>query len=195
VIVFVAVVPMAAIGPVLMLVAVIVMAMIVVVMAVVVMIVMIVIAMVGALLGLERALHGDGDATLAARQLREGGAVLDIESVAGKFGKTMLATKMPGETHEAERVLGTHLEQFFGRSLHLDERPILQPEGVAVIDGGRHVEIEMDLGTGLTGQMRMALAARRMVERDRIDHAIRFHGGFADDGGDAGHGVSRANER
>jgi hypothetical protein len=189
-------VTVAAIGPVLMLVAVIVMFVVVVVMVVVVIVVvMIVIAMVGALLGLERALHGDGDATLAARQLREGGAVLDIESVAGKFGKTMLATKMPGETHEAERVLGTHLEQFFGRSLHLDERPILQPEGVAVIDGGRHVEIEMDLGTGLTGQMRMALAARRMVERDRIDHAIRFHGGFADDGGDAGHGVSRANER
>jgi hypothetical protein len=147
------------------------------------------------LLRLEAALHGDGGAALAARQLGKGGIVFDIESVAGKFSKAVLAAEVPRETHEAQRVLGPHLQQLFGRSLHLDERSILQPEGVTVIDHGRHVQIQMDLGAGLSGQMRMALAPRRMIEGDRIDHAIGLHGGLADDGGDAGHGVSRANGR
>ncbi len=78
---------------------------------------------------------------------------------------------------------------FSAAALHLDQLAVLEPQGVAVVDGGLHVEIEMDLRPRLARQMRMALAPRRMVERDRVDHAVGLHGGLADDGGDAGHGV------
>ena len=84
-----------------------------------------------------------------------------------------------------------HLQQRFGRRLHLDELAILEPKGVAVVDGGLHVEIEMDLGAAPRPEHAVAPVARRMVERERVDDAVGLHGGLADDGGDAGHGVSR----
>jgi len=190
VIVFVAMVPVAAIGPVLMIVIVAVtVAMFM--MAVVVTVTMIVVAMVGALLRPKAALHSDDSAALAARQFRECWAILDIKRIAGEFGEAVLTAEMPGETHQAQRILGAYLQQPFGRRLDLDKRPVLEPERVTVIDGGLHVEIEMDLGAGLPGQMGMAPAARRMVEGDRVDYALRLHGWLADDGGGAGHGVSR----
>ena len=195
VIVFVAMMPVAAIGPVLMVVIVVVTMMVVAVvvtmMAVTVTVVVVVVAMVGALLWLKAALHGDDSAALAARQFGECRAVLDIKRVAGKFSEAVLAAEMPGETHQAKRILGAYLQQLFGRRLDLNKRSILQPKGVTVIDGGLHVEIEMDFGPGLPGEVGMAAVARCMVEGDRVDHALRLHGRLADDGGGAGHGVSR----
>ena len=193
VIVFVAMMPVAAIGPVLMVVIVVVTMMVVavVVTMMAVTVIVIVVAMVGALLRPKAALHGDDSAALAARQFGECRAVLDIKRVAGKFGEAVLAAEMPGETHQAKRIFGAYLQQLFGRRLDLNKRSILQPKGVTVIDGGLHVEIEMDFGAGLPGEMGMAPVARCMVEGDRVDHALRLHGGLADDGGGAGHGVSR----
>ena len=66
----------------------------------------VVVAMMGAVLRPEAALDRRGGAALAARQFGEGRAVLDIEGIAGKFGEAVLAAEMPGETHEAKRVLG-----------------------------------------------------------------------------------------
>ena len=143
--------PVAAIGPVLMVVIVVVTMMVVavVVTMMAVTVIVVVVAMVGALLRPKAALHGDDSAALAARQFGECRAVLDIKRVAGKFSEAVLAAEMPGETHQAKRIFGAYLQQLFGRRLHLNKRSILQPKGVTVVDGGLHVEIEMDLGPGL----------------------------------------------
>ena len=88
-----------------------------------------------------------------------------------------------------------HLQQRLGGRLDLDERAILEPKGVAVVDGGLHVEIEMDSVPRLALQMRVAAVAGRMVERDGVDDAVGLHGGLADDGGDAGHGDCLVGDR
>jgi hypothetical protein len=41
----------------------------------------------------------------------------------------------------------------------------------------------------------MAAVAGFMVEGNRIDDTIGLHGGLADDGGDAGHGLVSAKDR
>jgi hypothetical protein len=153
-------------------------------------VVMIMIAVMDALFRLEAPLDRCRDAALPAGQFGESGAVFDIEGVAGEFGKAVLAAEMPGEAHEAERVFGPHFQKLFGGGFHLNELAILEPQGVAVVDHRLHVEIEMDVRPLLAGQMRMAPASRRMIEGDRIDHAVELDGGLADDGGDAGHDLS-----
>lgn len=151
----------------------------------------IVVAMVGAALRPEGTLHRSGDAALPPDQFRHGRIVLDIEGVACDLGKAVLAAEMPSQPHEAQRVLGTHFEQALRSSLHLNEASVLEPQGVAVVDGGVHVEIEQDLGPALPLQRGLAAIARGVLKGDRIDDAVGFHGGLANDGGDAGHGLSR----
>jgi hypothetical protein len=150
---------------------------------------MVVIAMMGAALRLERALHRRRDAALSAHQLGQSGGVLHVECIARDLGKAMLAAEMPGEAHEAQGIFGPDLEQPFGRSLHLHEPPVLEPQGVPVIDGGFHVEVERKLRSTLPLQRRVAAAAASVVENHRIDDTVGLHGGLADNGGDAGHGV------
>ena len=167
------------------------MGMMVVVMSVVMM-PMVVVAVMGAALRPERALHRGGDAALPAHQFGHRRVVLHVDRIAGDLDEAMLAAEMPGQTHEAQRILGPHLQQALGRGLDLDETPVFEPQGIAVVDGRFHVEIEQEFGPALARQPRLTAVASRMIERDRIDHAVGFHGRFTDDGGDAGHGfVSR----
>jgi hypothetical protein len=154
----------------------------------VVMVPVIVIAVMSAALGLERALHRAGRATLTAHQLGHGRAVFHVERLVGDLEEPVLAAKVPGKTHEAQRVLGPNLQKLLGCRLHLHEPPVLEAQRIAVIDGGFHVEIEHDLGAALGLQGRLAAIARLMVERDRVHDTVGLHGGLADDGGNAGHG-------
>jgi hypothetical protein len=154
----------------------------------VVSVVMVVIADMGAALRLEGALHGRGRAALPPRQFGKSRIVLDVESIACDLHKAMLATQVPGEPREAKRILGPHLQKSLRRRLHLHEAAIFQPQGVAVVEGGLHVEIEQDLGSALAFQRRMAAVPRPVIESHRIDDTAGFHGGLADDGGNAGHG-------
>ena len=150
--------------------------------------VMVVIAHMGAALRLEGALHGRGRAALPSRQFSKGRIVLDVEGVARNLDGAMLAAQVPGEPREAKRVLGPDLQKPLRRRLHLHQAAVLQPQGVAVVEGGLHVEIEQDLGSALAFQRRMAAVPRPVIESHRIDDTAGFHGGLADDGGNAGHG-------
>lgn len=164
-------------------------AMVVMVMAMaMMMMVMIVVAVMHALLRLEGALHGRRRAALPARQLREGGIVRDVDRIGGDFRQRVLAAEMPGEPHETQRVLGPHFQKALGRRLHLHQVSVLEPQGVAVVDDGLHVEVEQDVRAALPLQGRLTAAAGRMIEGDRIDDTVGLHGGLADDGGNAGHG-------
>jgi hypothetical protein len=149
---------------------------------------MIVVADMGAALRLEGPLDGSCRTALPAHEFGDGRIVLDVEGVCRDFDQAMAAAEMPGETREAQGVLGLDLQQRLGRSLDLDELAVLEPQGIAVVDGGFHVEIEMDLGAALSLQRTMATVSRRVVEGDGVDDAAGLHGGLADDGGDAGHG-------
>jgi hypothetical protein len=149
---------------------------------------MIVVAVMGAALRPEWALDRGCRAALPAHQLGHGRVVLHIEGIGRDLHQAMLTAEVPGEAREAQGVLGFYLQQGLGRRLHLDEAAILQPQGVAVVDGGVHVEIEEDLGAALPLEPRLAAVARLVIESDRVDHTVGLYGGLADDGGDAGHG-------
>jgi len=149
----------------------------------------VVVAGMGAALRLEGTLDRGCGAALPAHQLGHGRAVLHIEGIARDLDEAMAAAEMPSEAREAQGVLRPHLEQGLGGRLHLDEPAVLEPQGVAVVDRGLHVEIEMDLGAALGLQPAVAAVAGLMVERDDVDDAVGLHGGLADDGGDAGHGT------
>ena len=151
-------------------------------------VVMVVIADMGAALRLEGALHGGGRAALPPGQFGKSRIVLDVEGIARDLHKAMLAAQVPSEPHEAKRVLGPHLQKPLRRGLHLHEAPVLQPQGVAMVDGGLHVEIQQDLGSALAFQRRMAAVPRLVIQGQGVDDTVGLHGRLADDGGNAGHG-------
>ena len=156
---------------------------------------MVVIAHMGAALGLEGALHRNSGAALSAYQFRDSRIVLDVEGVVRDLHETVLAAEVPGKPHETQWIFGLDLQQGLGRSLHLNEEAILKPERIAVVDGGFHVEVKQDLGSTVGLQPSMAAVAGFIVEGNRIDDTIDLHGGLADDGGGAGHGLVSAKDR
>jgi hypothetical protein len=151
----------------------------------------VVIADMDAALRLEGALDGSRGAALPAHEFGDGRVVLDVKGVVRDLHQAVLAAEMPGEAREAQGILGLHLQQRLGRGHDLDELAVLEPQGVTVVDGGFHVEVEQDVGPALGSQRSLTAAASLVVEGDRGDDAVRLHGGSADDGGDAGHGLSR----
>jgi hypothetical protein len=151
----------------------------------------VVIADMDAALRLEGALDGSRGAALPAHEFGDGRVVLDVKGVVRDLHQAVLAAEMPGEAREAQGILGLHLQQRLGRGHDLDELAVLQPQGVTVVDGGFHVEVEQDVGPALGSQRSLTAAASLVVEGDRGDDAVRLHGGSADDGGDTGHGLSR----
>src|SRR3712207_1582886 len=90
---------------------------------------MIVVAHMGAALRLERALHRGHGAALAAGELCKRRVVLDVEGIPRHLGQAVVAAEMPGEAHEAQGILGAHLQQGLRRSLHLHKPPVLEPQG------------------------------------------------------------------
>jgi hypothetical protein len=151
------------------------------------------IADMGAALRLEGALHRSRGAALPARQFRESRIVLDVEGVARYLDEAMVAAEMPSKAHEAERVLGPDLQKLLGSRLHLHKASILETKGIAVVDGGLHVQIEQDLSPALALQRALPAVPGLMIEGHRIDDTVGLHGGLADDGGDAGHGFVSVN--
>jgi hypothetical protein len=156
--------------------------------AMIMMMPVVVIAHMGAALRPEGAFHRGHGAALAPGQFRQRRVVLDVEGVARHLGETVVAAEVPGEAHEAQGVLGLNLQQSLRLGLHLNELPVLEPQGVAVVNGGLHVEIEMDVGSAIAFQCAVAAVSRRVIEGDGVDDTVGLHGGLADDGGDAGHG-------
>jgi hypothetical protein len=154
---------------------------------------MIVVADMGAALRPERALHRGRRAALPAHEFRYGRIVLHIESIRRDLDQAMAAAEMPGEAREAQGVLGLHLQERLGRRLDLDEPTVLEPQGIAVVNRRLHVEIEQDLGPALSLEHPLAAVAGLVIEGDRVGDAVGLHGGLADDGGDAGHGLVSVN--
>jgi hypothetical protein len=105
-------------------------------------VVMAAIVVVGAALGLERALHERRGAALAAHHLGEHVVILNVDRIGGDLGRRVAVADVPGDPHQAERVLGPHLQQRLRRRLHLDEASVLELQRVAVVLCRRLVEIE-----------------------------------------------------
>ncbi len=159
-------------------------------MAVVVMVAMVMAAIVlgEAALRLEGA-HDDGcDAALAARELGKGGIVLEVDRLSGDLGRGVPGADLDGELQEPGRVLGLDLQEPLRRRPHLDEPPVLELQGIAVVERRILVELDLEPKTALAREDAPAPAARLMVERHGVDDALRLHGGPSNDAGGAEHG-------
>lgn len=159
----------------------------VVVMAVMIMAAILVAMIIGAALGLERALDLAHRAALAADHLGEDMVVLDIDRIGGDLGRGVAVADMPGDAHQAQRVLGADLEQALRRGLDQDEATILQLDRVAVVQCGRLVEIEQNVEPAIALERDAAAVAVLMVEGQRLDDLVLLDRGLAGDGGGAQH--------
>jgi hypothetical protein len=142
-------------------------------------------------LRLEGAGHGGRHAALATDQFGERRVVFDVQSVAGDLDRGMAPSELPGRAKKPQRVFGPDLQKALRRRPHQDELPILEPQGIAVLQSGLHVEIELDLDAALALQVRLPATARPMVKEHGIDDAVLFDGGLADDGSGTAHGRPR----
>lgn len=142
---------------------------------------------IGAALRLEGPRHRVHRAALAADHLRQHMVVLDIDRVRRDLGGGVAVADMPGDAHQAQRVLGADLEQGLRRGLDQHEPAILQLHGVAIGERGRLVEIEQDVEPAIALERETAAIAILMVEGQRIDDAICPDRGLANDGGGAQH--------
>lgn len=78
---------------------------------------------IGAALGLEGAGHHGHGATLTAHHLGQHVIVLDIDRIRGDFCRGVAIADMPGDAHQAQRILGADLEQALRGGADLDQAP------------------------------------------------------------------------
>lgn len=138
-------------------------------------------------LRLERALHLRHGATLPADQLGQGRIGGDIERVGRHLGRDMVATEVPSEAHQPQRVLGADFQELLRRGLDLHEAAVLQLQRVAVVERGRLVERDREFQATLRRHRHPVEAAVAMAEAQRIDDAVGADGGLAKDGSGAKH--------
>lgn len=142
---------------------------------------------VGGALGFEWAAHRIRAAALAAHQF--GGLGRHVEHVGGDLGGDVAAAELPGEAQEPGRVLGPHLQERLGGGPDQNQAPVLEPQAVAVLGGGRLVEGGGEAEAARPGQGRGEGLAAGMVEGDAVDDRVGAEGGFADEGGGAQHEI------
>lgn len=142
---------------------------------------------IGAALGLERPVDGAHRAALAADHFGQHMVVLDIDRVRRDLGRGVAVADMPGDAHEAQRIVGPDLEQGLRGGLDQHQPAVLQLHGVAVGERGRLVEVEQDIETAIGLEREAAAVAVLMVEGQRVDDALLLDGGLANDGGGAQH--------
>ena len=149
----------------------------------------VVVMIIGAALGLERARHLDHGAALTADHLGQNMVVLDINRIGRDLGRGVPVADVPGDAHQAQRVLGADFQQVLGGGLDLDEAAILELDGIAVAQCGRLVQVEQDVEPAIALERQPAAIAVLVVERQRLDDLVRLDRGLANNGGGTQHDV------
>ena len=152
------------------------------------MIVVVMAVIIGATLRLERTGHRRDSATLAAHHLGQHMIILDVDGVGGDFGRRVPVADMPGDAHQAQRILGANFEKVLRRGLDRDQTAILQLQRIAIGEALRSFEIDEDVQPTLARQRGAAALTRLMIERNAVNDAVGLHGGLANDAGGAEHG-------
>lgn len=154
----------------------------------------VIVALLHAPLRLERPRHDPNRGAEPPTELSHRRAVLDIDCIARDLGSNPPVADVPGDPSEAAWRRGADLEQGLGRSNDLDQPPILEPEGIAPLDGGRLVQIEKELRSFGASQDHATTMAVGALKDDGVGDPFRLDGEPADDGGCADHGASRGAE-
>lgn len=148
---------------------------------------------IGAALGLEGTCHLGDRTALTADHLGEHVIVLDVKSISGDLGWGVAVADMPGDAHQAQRVLGPDFKQRFGCGVNGDEAAIIKLDRIALGNDGCLVEIEQKFHASHGFQHGAAALAVLVGEHDRAHDLVGLDGGFADDCGGALHGSDPLN--
>jgi hypothetical protein len=146
----------------------------------VVMAVIMTMMLVSATLWLEGTLHYCHRAAQTAQHFNEHMIVLDINGFGRYFGRRMAVADMPCGLHQARGIFGADFDEFLRRSLDEDEAPIFELQRVAIVEYRGLVEIEKKRRALFAGQRDTTAMTAFMIERNRVDHLLGFHGRFAD---------------
>jgi hypothetical protein len=149
--------------------------------------VMAAIVLVRAALGLERSRDPGRRAALPTHHLGQHVVILDVDRVCGDLSRGMAVADVPGDARQPQGVLGPDFEQRLGRRLDLNQTPVLQLQGIAVVESRRLLKVQEELETTLPPQRETAALPPLMVEDHRIGDSIRPDGRFPDDDGGAQH--------
>ena len=144
---------------------------------------------VGHTLGAEGAIDRGRRAALAADELGRGGRRRDVEDFGADLGRDVVAAELPGESHQAGRVLGADLEKRLRGGLHRDEAAVVEAQGVAVVEGSGLGQREVDMQPAIAVQVPVLSLTPGMVEADRVDDGVGADRGPADDRGGSRHGT------
>lgn len=163
------------------------------VMVMTVMVMTVIVAAGAVIVGRAFGTEGAGDwarvAALAAHQLGRRRRCRDVEHVGGDLGGHVAAAELPGQAHQPGGVFGAHLEEILRGGAHRDQPPVVEAQGVAILEGRglgeRHREVEAALGDE---RPRDGLP-RGVVEAHRVGDAVGAHRGAADDRGGCRHGT------
>lgn len=141
----------------------------------------------GGLFRIERPLEFLGAAPLTANEVLKNEVAFHIERVGGRLDRPVQAPELPGEAHEAQRVFRRNLvEQFIG-SLHKDEPPILQLEGIPIPQIGGFFRRITGNEAAFGMELQSLKLAGLMVENNLVSDLISLDGGFTNDAYSAEH--------
>ncbi len=142
---------------------------------------------VGGLFGLEGA--GDRGGFAAGVADQGVGGDRNVEGFGADLGGDVLASELPGEAQQPGRVAGADFEERLVRRADGDQAPVLELQGVPVLQTGGVGEGELEAEAARGGEGAVRRAPAGMVERDRVDDLLGPDGGLADDQGGFGHGI------
>jgi len=103
------------------------------------------VARIGAALWPERPLDRFGSRAEPARHLQEHMVVRDIQRLGRDLGGDVPVAEMPRDLHEPERIVRRDRDQSLGGGLDLNQPPVLELYGVAVLDNARALQIQQEL--------------------------------------------------
>lgn len=138
-------------------------------------------------LGLEGTLDLGHRTALPAHQLGQRRIAGNIERVGGHFGRDVMAAEMPGEAHQAQRVLGADLQQALRCRLDLDEAAVVELQRIAVVQHRGLIERDREFQAACPRHRHAVDVAVAMAEAERIDDALGADGSLAKNGSGAEH--------
>ena len=159
-----------------------------VIMSVVGMIVVVRLRFVGAAFRLERRVDGDDLGAERREQFLDRGIALKPQTLLQNLHRHVAVAEMPSKPRQRRKVSGAGLDQRFGLSHDLNQRTIIQHQGIVSAKPHLFWEVELDANAFNTEHETLFRLPLRMREDERVDDVSTLPFGSRLNAGGAWHG-------